>query len=153
VERHPEEDATGWDEHGRDRPRRRGELREPPRDRGQGRLEHDRVARGIEADTVSGLGADSQPVHRLAISDDGGATGTEHLLALGTNELQARVLEVDPTDPDRVYVKVEATSEEYPERLIVSQDGGRSFSTALTLQGFRGFALSTFGKVIVSTPS
>ena len=98
--------------------------------------------------TGVGLGADSQPVHRLAVSDDGGVTGTEHLLALGTNELQARVLEVDPTDPDRVYVKVEATSEEYPERLIVSEDGGRIFSTALTLQGFRGFALSPDGVTV-----
>lgn len=98
--------------------------------------------------TGVGLTADSHLLHRLSISDDGGATALEVQIPLQEWELQARVLAVDPMNPDRLYVHVEATSVELPERLIVSDDGGRTFTTSLTLLGFNALALSPEGDTV-----
>ncbi len=98
--------------------------------------------------TGAGLGADSQLVHRLSVSDDGGVTANQYQIPLVRGELQARLLGIDPTNPERIFVQVEATSIELPERLIVSDDGGRTFATVLTLHGFKGFAISPDGNTL-----
>ena len=98
--------------------------------------------------TGAGLGADSQLVHRLSVSDDGGVTANQYQIPLGQGELQARLLGIDPANPERIFVQVEATSIELPERLIVSNDGGATFATVLTLHGFKGFAISPDGNTL-----
>jgi hypothetical protein len=91
------------------------------------------------------VAADATLVHKLSVSTDGGNTAVEHLIPLGSNELQARLLAVDPGDPDRVYLHVEATSLELPERLIVTTDAGKSFATLATMTSMNGFTMSPDG--------
>jgi photosystem II stability/assembly factor-like uncharacterized protein len=58
---------------------------------------------------------------------------------------------VDPTSPDRVYVRADGAAE---DALLVSDDGGESFEDVLTFHGdMLGFALSPNGsQVIVGGP-
>jgi hypothetical protein len=91
------------------------------------------------------VASDAKLVHKLSVSTDGGNTAVEHLIPLGSNELQARLLAVDPGDPDRVYLHVEATSLELPERLIVTTDAGKSFATLATMTSMNGFTMSPDG--------
>jgi len=94
------------------------------------------------------VAADATLVHKLSVSTDGGNTAVEHLIPLGSNELQARLLAVDPGDPDRVYLHVEATSLELPERLIVTTDAGKSFATLATMTSMNGFTMSPDGLTV-----
>jgi len=92
------------------------------------------------------VGPNAEILHKLSVSSDGGQTATEYAIPLGPQELQARLLAVDPSDPDRVYLHVEATSLELPERLIVTTDAGQSFATLATLPAMNGFAMSPDGQ-------
>ncbi|HVT08410.1 MAG TPA: hypothetical protein VHO67_13205, partial [Polyangia bacterium] len=96
---------------------------------------------------LSGIAATAAgtAVHRLGVSNDGGKTVTDQLIALGPNDLQARVLEVDPARPDHVYVYVESNSAELPERILCSTDGGQSFTAGPTMRQIQGFAQSGDG--------
>lgn len=96
---------------------------------------------------LTGLGLDlaGRLVHRLGVSDDGGATVTQVDLSLEANDLQARILDVDPTRPDHLYLRVESNSAQLPERLLMSRDAGRSFSVGPLLHDLQGFAQSDDG--------
>jgi hypothetical protein len=96
---------------------------------------------------VSGISltASAMAIHRLGVSDDGGKTIVDRTIALGPSDLQARVLDVDRLHPDHIYVYVESTSDEIAERVIVSDDAGQSFTTAVTLHAIAGFAQSDDG--------
>jgi MYXO-CTERM domain-containing protein len=53
---------------------------------------------------------------------------------------------VDPTDPDRLYVRLDGA----PGQLLVSQDAGESWTTIFTGTGFlKGFALSPDGQTVL----
>lgn len=97
---------------------------------------------------LSGIAASAAgtAVHRLGVSTDGGRTVADHLLDLGPNDLQARVLEVDPTRPDHVYVYVESNSAELPERILSSADAGQTFTAGPTMHQILGFAQSDDGR-------
>jgi hypothetical protein len=92
------------------------------------------------------LGPTGKAIQRLGVSDDGGKTVVDRLIALGPDDLQARVLGVDPLHADHVYVYVEANSAELPERILLSQDAGQSFTTGPTLHDILGFAQSDDGR-------
>lgn len=98
--------------------------------------------------TGVGIDANAQLVHRLSVSTDGGDTTSESSITLAPNELQARLLDIDPTNPDRLFIRVEGSSSEIPERLVISTDGGHTFTTALSLLAFEGFALSPDGATV-----
>jgi hypothetical protein len=90
--------------------------------------------------TGIGLSDTGMAVHRLGVSDDGGKTVVDRLLDLGPMDLQARVLDVDPRHADHLYVYVESNSAEIPERVLLSQDGGQSFTTGPTMHNIVAFA-------------
>lgn len=63
---------------------------------------------------------------------------------------QAPVLAgVDPTDADRVFLRMQRRDDERePERLLLSTDAGGSFSTAFALRRMRGFTISDDGRTV-----
>ena len=98
--------------------------------------------------TGMALGATGMAVHRLGVSTDAGTTIVDRVIALGPTDLQARVLGVDPLRSDHLYVRVESNSAEILERLLVSQDGGLSFTTGATLHEIQGFSQSDDGRQV-----
>ncbi|HEV3193347.1 MAG TPA: hypothetical protein VGY54_22725 [Polyangiaceae bacterium] len=88
-------------------------------------------------------------------STDGGVSYSESDIALmapyETNQGAAFVSAVDPSNPDRVYVRIADIA---VDRLIVSDDRGATFRTAYQGSGnLLGFALSSDGsKVFVGGP-
>jgi hypothetical protein len=99
---------------------------------------------------LTGIGLDDmeKAIHRLGVSDDAGKTVVDRTIALGPHDLQARVLDVDPLHPDHVYIHVESNSAEIPEHILVSTDGGQSFTTGPSLLDIHGFAQSEDGSKV-----
>jgi hypothetical protein len=95
--------------------------------------------------TGIGLSTTGTAVHRLGVSDDAGKTVIDRLITVGPNDLQARVLDVDRLHPDHAYVYVESNSDEIAERMMVTDDAGQSFKTAVTMHAMGGFAQSDDG--------
>lgn len=82
-------------------------------------------------------------------SEDGGRTYTEIAIPLQGAERTVHVLAVDPTDPDRVLVRmVRLVTDEEPERLLISEDGGESFQTAASLLEITGLTFSDDGSQV-----
>jgi hypothetical protein len=88
----------------------------------------------------------------LFVSMDDGASWTERSAPLDlTYESAVYIGGVDPSDPDRVYLRTGGigTSGEGRSRLLVTADAGQSFATVVTLTGeMLGFALSPDGSTI-----
>jgi len=95
--------------------------------------------------TGIGLSAAGTAIHRMGVSDDAGKTVVDRLITLGANDLQARVLDIDPLHPDHVYVYVESNGDDIAERVMVTDDAGQSFKTAVTMHAIGGFAQSDDG--------
>jgi hypothetical protein len=72
--------------------------------------------------------------HVLA-SDDGGRNFEDHELELDASELRAFVSTVDAADPERLFVRTQSRDSITPERLLRSEDGGKSFQTVLEAPG------------------
>jgi hypothetical protein len=81
----------------------------------------------------------------LFVSDDGGRTFAERPVPVNIAlEAGAFLAAVDPSNPDRVYLRTSPIS-----RLLVSDDAGRSFRAPLQFAGeMQGFALSPDGETI-----
>lgn len=61
-------------------------------------------------------------------SSDGGATTDRTEIPLLDGERNLHVLAIDPTNPNRVYVRVvRRLTDDRPERLLLSEDGGVTF--------------------------
>src|SRR5260370_4280248 len=98
-------------------------------------------------------------MERVAVvlaSTDGGASYAQSTITLTapyeTNQGAAFVSAVDPTNPDRLYIRIGDIS---VDRLLVSDDGAATFRTAYQgLGNLLGFALSSDGsKVFVGGPA
>ena len=88
-----------------------------------------------------GVGASVTGV--LLASADDGATWTARDIPLDpAKEKSAFIAAVDPTNPERVYVR---TSGDQTSRLIVTNDAGRAFTTVFRGASLDGFALSPDG--------
>lgn len=75
------------------------------------------------------------------------ATRTE-LTALEGERLP-HVLAVDPTNPDRVFVRMErSVIDARPERILVSDDGGATFDVLFELPSASAFEISADGRTI-----
>jgi len=98
--------------------------------------------------TGIGLSATGTAIHRMGVSDDGGKTVVDRLITLGANDLQARVLDIDPLHPDHVYVYVESNGNDVAERVMVTGDAGQSFKSAVTMHAIGGFAQSDDGSLV-----
>ncbi|WP_441286904.1 WD40/YVTN/BNR-like repeat-containing protein [Sorangium sp. KYC3313] len=83
----------------------------------------------------------------LQRTDDRGATW-ERLDIPGSDDMRLPFLgAVDPVDPDVVYVRLDGDP---TDALLVSKDGGRSFTTAFESAGdLLGFALSPDGATVI----
>jgi hypothetical protein len=84
---------------------------------------------------------DGVPVHQLLVSSDAGATYVPQDLALSDTEVRAFVLGVDPLDEARVFVRTLPGNSDMPERLLLSEDGGESFSEVYASGGPLAFAV------------
>lgn len=79
-------------------------------------------------------------------SRDGARTREVTELALEDGERIPYLAGVDPTDPDRVFVRIaRGELDDRPERLLTSEDGGRTFATALELPRLTSFAIAEDG--------
>lgn len=90
----------------------------------------------------------------LLVSTDGGATWTEHPVALDPmTERAPFIAAVDPHNRDRVYVRTQGANDS-PSRLLVTDDGGSTFRVVFRGKGaMLGFALSPDGtKVFLGGP-
>jgi MYXO-CTERM domain-containing protein len=85
------------------------------------------------------------------VSTNGGASYNSTSIALQEpqeSESSAFVSAVDPTDPQRVYVRISQSASSL-DRLIVSDDGAATFRTAYQARGaLPGFALSSDGSKV-----
>jgi hypothetical protein len=127
-----------------------------------GTIEADILAETIEVAAsdphrlyVSGVKTDAAgtTVGAFLVSKDDGANYTQYAIAMDPKTERAPFISaVDPSNADRVYVRVKGTN---GTRLLVTDDGGVTFRTVLTAQGdLLGFALSADGaKVYIGGPN
>lgn len=93
------------------------------------------------------VGFDGAFQSTLLVSDDRGATWTSRPIALYST-LPMYLSAIDPNDPDTLYVRVDDGSSDH---LLVSRDGGSSFSDVLTIgTDMLGFALSPDGSRVAA---
>lgn len=95
-------------------------------------------------------GSAGSPVDGVLLrSDDGGASWTT--IALGTGSDIPYVAGVDPTDPDRAWLRVDGAS----DSLLRTDDAGATFTSVLEYPGaLLGFAVSPDGaQIAVSGPA
>ncbi|MCS6902538.1 MAG: hypothetical protein NZX77_22610, partial [Polyangiaceae bacterium] len=87
----------------------------------------------------------------LMVSDDRGTTWERRDLDLGADQ-SVYIAAVDPQNPDRVFLRTRGIEE---DRLLLTEDAGKSFTTLTTVPGsMLGFALSPDGKkVAIGGPS
>lgn len=79
-------------------------------------------------------------------STDGGETFTEHVLPLVAEERAPYIGAVDPKNADRVYVRTGGSPELAKSRLLVSDDGAKTFREAWASEGpMTGLAISPDG--------
>lgn len=88
--------------------------------------------------------ADGSPANELLVSRDGSATFTSQAFELETSEVRAFVLAVDPDQPDRVFLRTLPGNPEMPERLLLSEDAGSTFSEVYSAVG--PLVLTRFGQ-------
>lgn len=80
-------------------------------------------------------------------SDDRGATFRAIPIELAEDERTVHLLGIDPTNADRVFARaVRRVADETPERLLLSEDGGETWSTVLELLEIVGFEVSEDGR-------
>jgi len=81
-------------------------------------------------------------------SEDGGVTfASTEIPLLSAEERNAHVVAVDPTNASRVLVRmVRRVTDMVPERLLLSEDGGRTFRTVLELVEMTGVVFSHDGQ-------
>jgi hypothetical protein len=84
----------------------------------------------------------------MLVSKDGGQTYAEYVIPLVTNELGAYIAGVDPNVADTVYVRTLSLDPKLGtqnSRLLVSTDGGQTYTQKWTGDKMAGFALSSDG--------
>lgn len=88
------------------------------------------------------------PTAVLLTSTDNAATWAENQLPLVNGERGIYIAAVDPTNPDRLYVRTN-TAIDKPGRLLVSDDAAKTFRTVFTSKAaLLGFALSPDGQKV-----
>ena len=85
----------------------------------------------------------------VLVSTDRGATYTEHVIPLVAGERAPFIGAVDPKNPDRVYVRTGGSPELAKSRLLVSDDGAKTFREAWASEGpMTGLAISPDGEKV-----
>jgi hypothetical protein len=84
----------------------------------------------------------------LVRSDDGGAHWNQPIdLEAMLGAVTFRIIAIDPTNPDRLFVRVLAG---FTNLLGISEDGGRTFATPVTLDVMSAFVRLTDGTLLVA---
>lgn len=78
---------------------------------------------------------DGEGIHQLLVSSDAGAEFSPYEVTLSDSEVRAYVLSVHPTDAERVFLRTLAGNPSDPERLLASDDGGKTFSEVAAAAG------------------
>jgi hypothetical protein len=81
-------------------------------------------------------------------SDDGGRTWTSYPFALLEREWRLYLLAVDPTDPDRILARTQNLYPDGRERVMLSEDGGRTFTEVLRMRQVADAAWSPDGRTV-----
>lgn len=100
---------------------------------------------------ASGLTIDDDGTyhHYIARSTTGGTSWTRLDLELWSTELEVRLLSVSPTTDQLVLAKtISLDPKSYEERLLVSHDGGTTFTSPLSVVELNGAAFSADGTKI-----
>jgi len=85
----------------------------------------------------------------VLVSNDAGETYTEHVIPLSGGERAPFIGAVDPKNPDRIYVRTGGSPELAKSRLLVSDDGAKTFREAWASEGpMTGLALSPDGEKV-----
>jgi len=85
----------------------------------------------------------------LLRSDDGGASFERMEIPLLEGERFPLIEAVDPTDPDRIFLRVSRRAVDLrPSRLLYDDDAGGSLETVLELQQLRAVAVSDDGRTV-----
>lgn len=82
----------------------------------------------------------------VARSVDGGKTWTKAEVALTDDERDVTLLAVNPVRPDELLARATASEPALGERVLYSNDGGRTFSSPITLRSLHAAAFSADGK-------
>jgi photosystem II stability/assembly factor-like uncharacterized protein len=98
---------------------------------------------------VSGTASESPLIGVIERSEDGGQTWTRTTLDLPPSSGSLFISAIDPTDPDRLWVRLPALGDRFglfPASLLASSDKGASFvMLAATMMGMLGLAVSPDG--------
>jgi hypothetical protein len=73
--------------------------------------------------------------HQLLVSTDGAVEFSSKVVTLLESEVRAFVLAVDPLDADRMLLRILPGDSSMPERLLLSEDQGESFSEVFSALG------------------
>jgi hypothetical protein len=71
----------------------------------------------------------------IFVSSDGGREFTSYPVELDESELRVFALAVDPQAPGRLFVRTQSSDGVTPERLLLSEDEGATFTAVLTAPG------------------
>ena len=86
--------------------------------------------------------ADGSPANALLVSSDAAMTFSSYPFTLHPSEVRAFALAIDPNDASRVFMRAQPGNPEDPERLLLSEDAGRTFSEVFSATGPLVLALS-----------
>jgi MYXO-CTERM domain-containing protein len=89
----------------------------------------------------------------IRVSDDGGEHWTEHAYAPPTPQTSFELEAIDPLDPDTIIASLRRPDslgiawKDSSDQVLISQDGGATFRTLLTLAEFGGAAFTPEGRL------
>lgn len=105
---------------------------------------------GVKGEIISTDGGPPESNYVIRVSDDDGATWTEHVYGGANGAL--RVQGVDPTNPDRIVISIErpgdaGTLAQTQDSVLVSSDQGATFKPYLTITEIGGVAFAPDGRI------
>ena len=81
-------------------------------------------------------------------SSDGGRTWDRNQVPLTPNEVDLRLLAVNPLHPAQVVARASAAEPSNGERVLFSRDGGKTFSSPITVRALRAAVFSHDGNTL-----
>jgi hypothetical protein len=84
----------------------------------------------------------------VAHSSDGGKTWDRNQVQLTSSEVDLRLLAVNPLHPEQLVARASAAEPSNGERVLFSRDGGKTFSSPITVRALRAAAFSHDGNTL-----
>lgn len=95
--------------------------------------------------SARGLNAAGDAAYFMAASTDAGATFQLHEVTLEDDQVNVALLAVHPTDPDVLYARLTGVTQTRDDQLVVSTDGGETFSVLMDVEALRAVAIRADG--------